>query len=302
VLCSVSISIYNLFFHPLRAFPGPILNRATVFPRVISLLRGRLALDVLSLHNKYGPIVRISPSELAFINPDAWKDIYGHRTGSLLGSEEFEKSQRFYRSKGIPPSIISESRENHSLLRKQLSHGFSDRAMREQEPIINSYVSLLIERLRENCAEEEYRDKKPATTKPKSKRKAVDIKSWYNWTTFDIIGDLAFGEPFGCLQNAGYHPWVKAIATTIRTQAWVGASKLLCIDDLITPLFMAFSKSRKEHQNNTGDMLKRRMAVEGERHDLIEGLLRKKDDWVRAAGRRAHCPFSTPIVSVPSES
>lgn len=34
--------------------------------------------------------------------------------------------------------------------------------------------------------------------------------------TFDIIGDLEFGEPFGCLETLDYHPWVKLIFDSIR--------------------------------------------------------------------------------------
>ena len=34
-------------------------------------------------------------------------------------------------------------------MRKLLSHGFTKRALKSQEPIIQSYVSLLIERLQE---------------------------------------------------------------------------------------------------------------------------------------------------------
>ena len=30
-------------------------------------------------------------------------------------------------------------------------------------------------------------------------------------TTFDIIGDLAFGEPFGCLETSQNHGWIKLI-------------------------------------------------------------------------------------------
>ncbi len=232
------------------------------------------------LHDKYGPIVRVAPGELSFLNPDAWKDIYGHRTGSLLGADEMEKSSTFYRGRGIAPNIISETRENHTLLRKQLAHGFSDRSMREQEPIINSYVDLLIRRLRENCTvEQTYSDEKDSTTtQAMATPKALDLKEWYNWTTFDVIGDLAFGESFGCLNNISYHPWVKAIANTIRTGAYFRAAKLLKLDAILTPILKMVLSGRKQNTQFTADMLKRRLAIK-ERHDLIEGLIRKQEEW-----------------------
>lgn len=37
-----------------------------------------------------------------------------------------------------------------------------------------------------------------------------------NFTTFDIIGDLAFSEPFRSLENSLYHPWVRSIFKGIQ--------------------------------------------------------------------------------------
>jgi hypothetical protein len=39
---------------------------------------------------------------------------------------------------------------------------------------------------------------------------------WYNLTTFDLIGDLAFGEGFGGLDSGGYHHWVAAVIGSMK--------------------------------------------------------------------------------------
>jgi cytochrome P450 len=149
--------------------------RATRLAYCYHLLHGTLPFDILALHKRYGPVVRIAPDELAFADATAWKDIMGHRAG---GGEPFEKNTKFYRPFDfLPVDIVNAPREEHALLRRTMAHGFSDRSMREQQPIIKGYVDLLISRLKENC------------TKGK-----VDIMAWYNYTTFDVIGDLAFGE------------------------------------------------------------------------------------------------------------
>ncbi len=228
------------------------------------------------MHDRYGRIVRISPNELSFLDPDAWKDIYGHRTGGLAGAAPMEKYPLFYRTKGTTPSILSETRENHAFLRKQMSNGFSDRSMREQEPIIGGYVELLIARLREHGSEEVYSDEKGAHTKPR----AVDIMKWYNWTTFDIIGDLAFGESFGCLQKAEYDPWVASISKIIHSGATLYALKVLHLRKILKPLMYRAFKSRSQHTARSLEKLERRMALEVERSDLVEGLLRAHGDGV----------------------
>jgi hypothetical protein len=238
------------------------------------------------MHEKYGPVVRLAPDELSFASADAWKDIYGHRTGlQHRGQDEFDKFATFYRSKGAARSIINEDREQHALLRRQLSYGFSQRCMREQEPIIGGYVNLLVRRLCEHCVDLGTKSENAEETGAQSvtKRNPMNMTAWYNWTTFDVIGDLAFGEPFGCLERAQYDPWVAAITSMVRVSSIVVSLKYLGLEALIKPLFM-ISRKRKEHFKNTRDKLLRRMAVKIERPDLIEGLLNNKEDLVNHSG------------------
>lgn len=77
---TATLLIYNLYFHPLSQFPGPLLARSSRAFFIRSTWRGTLHFDVKVLHDRYGSIVRIAPDELAFIDPSAWKDIYGHST------------------------------------------------------------------------------------------------------------------------------------------------------------------------------------------------------------------------------
>ena len=73
------IVIYNLFFHPLRHFPGPWPAAATVFYYGYYTIRGKKQQYATTLHEKYGEVVRIAPNELSFIGDQAWKDIYMHK-------------------------------------------------------------------------------------------------------------------------------------------------------------------------------------------------------------------------------
>lgn len=84
--------LYNLYFHSLSSYPGPFLARATRLWYINFLLRGELPFAVHAMHLKYGPVVRISPNELAYIDSEAWKDIYGHRAGK----GEIPKDPQFY--------------------------------------------------------------------------------------------------------------------------------------------------------------------------------------------------------------
>jgi cytochrome P450 len=133
------------------------------------------------IHDKYGPVVRISPNQLSFCSASSWKDIYGH----VGGRQQFLKSDT-YQNEYHPNIVSARDPAQHGQMRKLLSHGFSQKALMEQEDIVHEYVDLLIKQIQTH-----------ATNKPQGE----EMVKWYNYITFDIIGDLAFGDPFGSLKS-----------------------------------------------------------------------------------------------------
>ena len=83
-------ALYNVSpFHPLRKFPGPRLAAATQLPIATASWNGSLSHWLKDLHERYSTdVVRISPHELSFISPSAWKDMCGHRPGYVILSEQ----------------------------------------------------------------------------------------------------------------------------------------------------------------------------------------------------------------------
>lgn len=259
--------IYNLYFHPLRRFPGPLLMRISRLPYIYEYVRGVFQYRMTELHQQYGEIVRIAPDELAFSNPAAWNDIQGHRT---KGQPEMEKSNRFYRPvDGVVSDIVNADREEHSMLRRTLAHGFSEKSLRDQQPMIGQYVDLLIKRLHEECG---------GGSKP------LDLAAWYNYTTFDVIGDLAFGEPFGCLEQGRYHSWVSTIfklakvGTIVQSMAFFAPIKKLM--DTFAPIMEKMSMQRQDFLSLSIKKLEIRMTKFKERPDLVEPMLKRADEWV----------------------
>jgi Cytochrome P450 len=109
------------------------------------------------------------------------------------------KDPIFYSTPVESPSIFLSHDADHTRMQRLVSHDFSEKALRDQEPILQEYINLLVYR-------------------PHSVAKSVkqtDIVEWFNWTTFDPTGDLSFGESFGCLQNAANHPWVEIIIDSV---------------------------------------------------------------------------------------
>lgn len=266
----LGLIIYNLFFHPLRAIPGPLLSRATPWPWALRQSVGVQAFYTHRQHEKYGPVVRIGPDHLSFTDPRAWKDIYGHRTGGEKdGVHRLEMSKSRVTSSPIdalPSTIVNSDKEEHQRLRRALSHGFSDASIRSQEPLIMKYVDKLMSGLKDHCKE----------------GKPLNMEAWYNWTTFDVVGDLVFGLSFGCLDQFRYNPWVHSMLASIKYGATM--SGMIYVGwNAFVQLFFRFvgSKSIKQLHNYTHAMVRSRLNLTQERNDLFEGIVKKQAEWVR---------------------
>ena len=192
--------IYALFFHPLSSFPGPKLWAVTQLPWHQNNVRGRLAFRLNQIHVQYGSIIRIGPNELSFAptSGEAWKIIYGHRP----------EMARWHGGTGLPGAqggfadIIDADEQTHARMRKAMSPAFSERALRDQEEMLILYVDKLMTKLREAAS-----------------KGPLDILKFFNWTTFDIIGELTFGESFEGLDKLRFHPWVATFLDNIKAIA-----------------------------------------------------------------------------------
>ncbi|KAI0474459.1 cytochrome P450 [Xylaria cf. heliscus] len=206
----LSRALYNLIIHPLASFPGPRLWAVSRLPYIHCLWQGRLHEHIKDIHDIYGPVVRIAPNELSFIAPQAWNDIY---CGGV-GNKGFPKHAA-YRNAQTFESLFDASDENHSRLRRLLKADFfSLGAARRQEKQVQTYADRLIAQLRAHHSRERFEDCLPA-----------DMREWYNFATFDIIGQVVLSEDFGCLDGRAYHPWTLMVLTHFKLSALLMCSK-----------------------------------------------------------------------------
>ncbi|CAG8422584.1 unnamed protein product [Penicillium salamii] len=255
LLCYCLNILYSVYLHPLRHIPGP--KSWIVFPilRHISAIRGCLDTDIRDFHTKYGPVVRVTHDEVSFISPDAWKEIYGH------GHQQLPK---VLSSASNPMDIIGSNDADHTRYRKALSHAFSAKGLQAQEPLLNSYIDKLIVRLKD-AAESGL---------------PVDIVKWYNLTTFDIIGDLAFGEPFGGLENSQYHHWVATIFESVKLFPFIQLKDAYPLTFKLLSLLIPqkFLDAQKQQQAHTEITVHKRLqnSVAYNRGDLMDSMLRHR--------------------------
>lgn len=161
--------LYDAFLGPLSKFPGPKARAVSKLPGIYTTVTGRDAFVRADLHERYGPVVRVNPTEISFISgAEAWEAIYGFKKQRPF------RDPHFY-AVGVNgcPDVVSADEGNHSRQRKILSTGFSDKAIKGYEPLLKSWVLKMITKMSEQA----------------ESAGKVDMLKYFNCTTFDIMGE-----------------------------------------------------------------------------------------------------------------
>lgn len=254
------IVVYNAFFHPLRKYPGPRLSAVSHIPYARMHVLGEPHRRMLELHLKYGPIVRIAPDILAYNHPDAMKEIRGHRKS---GQPEHGKDP--LRHKPNFNNLLGADRFNHARYRRALANGFSHQALLDQQSIIQKYVDTLVRRLDEKAA---------------GGIKELDMAKWFNYATFDIIGDLTFGESFGCLENSAYHPWVATVFDNFKYALYQSMiDRFPTVSLFLSIIIMPRDLKPKlyTHSKFTVAKVRKRLDAITDRKDFMTAMTAKQD-------------------------
>ncbi|ORY79022.1 cytochrome P450 [Protomyces lactucae-debilis] len=174
---------------PLRInwVPGPLLAKVSPLWLFWQARRYRRYKAVHAAHAKYGTFVRISTDHVSIASAEAIPLVYGHGTGTL-------KAPYYDAFVSIHRGLFStRDRAEHTRKRKNISHIFSHQNVREFEPYIHANLSLFLNQM------------STMVTHASDQIARFDFFPWATYLSFDIIGDLAFGEPFGFIKAGKDH-------------------------------------------------------------------------------------------------
>jgi len=199
VFLLVHIVPYVLDAQRIRKHPGPLLAGFSDAWLGWVAKNGHRSEVVHQMHEKYGTFVRIAPNHVSIADPDALGIVYAHGNGAL-------KSKFYDAFVSIRRGVFNtRDRNEHARKRKIISHIFSQKSVVEFEPQIRLYVGQLIgqwDRLYELAKKGGEGDEGEGGWKGRDGRLWLDCLPWANYLAFDIVGDLAFGAPFGMIQAA----------------------------------------------------------------------------------------------------
>ncbi|KAG6356374.1 hypothetical protein INS49_015762 [Diaporthe citri] len=114
---------YQLFLSPLSRIPGPFWAKLSYFGMLLGALGNDAHRDFLSLHKKYGKVVRIGPNSLSVTDPAAFREIY------KAGGERDEKV--------------------HGEQRKLVARAYSMESMIHLEPRVDETLTTLLQKFDE---------------------------------------------------------------------------------------------------------------------------------------------------------
>ncbi|KAK0354524.1 hypothetical protein LTR94_012135 [Friedmanniomyces endolithicus] len=143
---------------------------------------------------------------------------------------------------------------------------FTPKALDEMSNMLQKYADLLITQL-----------------KAAIKVNAIqDLSAWYNFTTFDLTGEFAFGEAFHCLDRGGqYHFFVDTVMNGLVTGLKMQQMQHYGLLTLLKPFIPKSALKPKDDMDQyTKELVDRRLEKDHEsgNTDIFTYLLQQKDE------------------------
>ncbi|TVY16496.1 Cytochrome P450 monooxygenase FCK2 [Lachnellula arida] len=225
---TLSILTYRAFFHPLRNFPGPFSAKLSNFSHVFRIFKdSRNFVEVDKLHQEYGEFVRFGPNEITTTSPDAVAILLGSGSKcskapwydcitTLIFPICFVDIAKANKCTTRYPNVslqLTRSRVLHDKRRRIWDRAFTMKgkmlfkliekttsstdetllALREYESRVRTYTNQLISVLDTKTGQ------------------SINASLWFNFYSFDIMGDMAFGQSFDMMKSGEKHSAIEIL-------------------------------------------------------------------------------------------
>ena len=177
---TASLLACRLVFSSLNKYPGPYGARLSDFWLSSHLSKHDAFKKILHLHEKYGEFVRVGSNTLSVAHPESVELIYG------LGSK-CRKAPWYDLTHPMVSLQSTRDRPVHDRRRRIWSAAFSDKALRGYEERICEHQDRLFG----------YIDTQQDGV--------INVTQLFNFYSFDVMGDLAFGTSFDMLAKSKEH-------------------------------------------------------------------------------------------------
>lgn len=164
-------------YHRLASIPGPFLAKFTDLWRFQSQNTEGHASRIVSLHQKYGKLVRIGPNHISISDPTAVPIVYSTNPTWVKGPSYYG-AVPVSKNRAVP-SIIGMGEAQHTAVRKSVGRAFTTNSLLDYEESIETTGQELLQVL--------------------SKQKEIDIGECLQFFAMDMLIRIAFTDTLGLL-------------------------------------------------------------------------------------------------------
>lgn len=135
--------VYAQTWHPLAKIPGPWWAGASRIWIMYRMYAGDIEIVQRSLHDKYGPLVRIAPDEISVSDPEAIPRIYPIQ-------RPLQKTNWYhvFSPAGYKPTLFSETNEDaHTAYRKIVGGVYALSSILKNEADLDRALDLFMKRI-----------------------------------------------------------------------------------------------------------------------------------------------------------
>ncbi|KAI1420526.1 cytochrome P450 [Xylaria sp. FL1777] len=197
--------IYQCVFSALAVFPGPFAAKLSKGWRAYVTYRGRWHRDLVALHRRHGPVVRIGPNELSVIDPEAFLQIY-----RVNGA--YSKSASYSVVKGARPFDLAGERSEkiHSAQRRLVARAYSMESTMHLEKQVDELITPLLKKFDDVAFS----------------KHTIDLGYWLQLFAFDVIGAVSFSKPYGFVSSGSDslgsdESFFARLASSLHSAAWL---------------------------------------------------------------------------------
>ncbi|KAK3667381.1 hypothetical protein LTR22_001897 [Elasticomyces elasticus] len=169
--------LYNITFHPLAKFPGPKLAAATGLYEIYYeiFLGGKFSDRIFELHQRYGPIIRVTPYEtkVHILDSSYYDSLFNF-------NPELDKRRRTFDNLHETPTF-----EMHRKRRRAFDPYFSRASILRLETVITTLVQKMCTQICE----------------VKGTGTPLNMSTMYRCLTTDIVSDYCFSQSHNMLDD-----------------------------------------------------------------------------------------------------
>ncbi|KAG0068712.1 hypothetical protein BGZ89_004185 [Linnemannia elongata] len=245
--------ITTRYFDRLSHLPAGLFAFTYVFTG-LGVYTGRSHYFLPKTHERYGEIVRVAPNIVSVADKDA---IHKILVASDYPKSEIHEGLELYKQHNL---FSSRNKDFHKNRRRLVAPAFGLQYLRSLEPIMADCIHILIRKIDE-ILQDPTSVQNGAKVLPKGH---INICSFMNRLSLDIIGETAFGESFDMVKDDN-HPIPKQMAKSLKRSMQQTFNPWMRWFIPIDYSFIDFSVERVK--------LRRQAGEAGRRADLLQFLI-----------------------------